>query len=61
MVTNRVKKALVERTLTLGTWMQIGHPAIAEILSNAGFDWIATDCEHTDIDVNRFTAVARGM
>lgn len=59
--TNLVRKALLERKVTLGTWMQIGHPAIAEVFSNAGFDWIAADCEHTDIDVDAFTNLARGM
>lgn len=52
---------MVERELTKGTWIQIGHPAIAEILANAGFEWIAVDCEHTDIDVKGFSEIARGM
>ena len=56
-----VKSALVERRLCIGTWMQIGHPAVAEILANAGFDWIAADCEHADIDVEIFTNIARAM
>ena len=41
--------------------MHVGHPVVSEILANVGFDWIAIDCEHTDIDVAGFTAVARGM
>lgn len=61
MVKNPVRKALIERKLTIGTWIQIGHPAVAEILANAGFDWIAADCEHTDIDIKGFAEVARGM
>ena len=58
---NRVKKALVEKKLCVGTWIQIGHPAVAEILANVGFDWIAADCEHADIDVENFTNIARAM
>ena len=61
MSNDSVRKALLERQVTIGTWIQIGHPAIAEILSNIGFDWIAADCEHTDIDVEGFSAIARGM
>jgi 2-dehydro-3-deoxyglucarate aldolase len=57
---NDLKKALRERKLTLGTWIQLGHPGIAEIFANAGFDWIAADCEHTEIDIGPFTAIARG-
>jgi len=58
---NAVKRALLERRVTLGTWIQIGHPAVAEVLADAGFDWIAADMEHTDIDNATFAALARGM
>ena len=61
MVRNPVRKALLERKLTLGTWIQIGHGAVAEILANAGYDWVAADCEHTDIDVALYTDLCRGM
>lgn len=30
----------------IGSWCQVGHPANAEILAQAGFNWIAADCEH---------------
>jgi len=60
-VNSPVRKALLERTVTLGTWIQMGHPAVAEILALAGFDWIAADCEHTDINVSQFAGLARGM
>ncbi len=56
-----VRQALLERRLSVGTWIQIGHPAVAEVLANAGFDWIAVDMEHTDIDNAAFTAIARGL
>ena len=58
---NPVRAALLERRLTLGTWIQISHPAVAEVLANAGFDWIAADMEHTDIDNAGFAALARAM
>ena len=62
MITNNyVRKALLERKVTFGTWIQLDHPGIAEILANAGYDWIAADCEHTDIDVKGFTELTRGM
>lgn len=59
---NKVKRALENRELCLGSWLQIGpYPAIAEILADAGFDWLAADCEHSDICVEGFTAIARAM
>jgi len=47
--------------ITIGTWIQAGHPTVAEVLAQAGFDWIAADCEHTDIDVAQFSGLARAM
>ncbi len=61
-ITNPIRKALLERTPVFGSWLQIGpYPAVAEILSNIGFDWLGVDCEHSEIDVEGFTALARGM
>ena len=58
---NPVRQALLERRLTLGTWIQAGHPVVSEVLAEAGFDWIAADMEHTDIDNASFANLARGM
>ena len=58
---NLLKEALLEKRVTLGSWIQLGHPGIAEILANVGFEWIVVDCEHTDIDVAEFTSIARAM
>jgi 2-keto-3-deoxy-L-rhamnonate aldolase RhmA len=55
------EKGTSGRKLTIGTWIQLGHPGIAEILANAGYEWIAADCEHTDIDIQAFSALARAM
>lgn len=55
---NKVKRALENCELSIGPWLQIGaYPAIAEILAEAGFDWLAADCEHSDIDVDGFTRI----
>jgi 2-keto-3-deoxy-L-rhamnonate aldolase RhmA len=61
MSNNTIRQALLERRLTLGTWIQIGHPAVAEVLAEAEFDWIAADMEHTDIDNAAFANLARAM
>lgn len=58
---NPVKKKLIEGRVSLGSWIQIGHPAVAEILGTVGFDWIAADMEHTDIGIPEFTGIARGL
>ena len=33
--------------VSIGSWITMGHPAIAEIMSSAGFDWLAIDLEHS--------------
>lgn len=48
---NALRQALLERRLTLGGWLQIGHPACAEIHARAGFDWVCVDLEHGAIDL----------
>ena len=45
-----MKNKIVERFLCVGSWCQIGHPANAEILAKAGFEWIAADCEHGEFE-----------
>jgi 2-dehydro-3-deoxyglucarate aldolase len=50
MRTNKLKAKLEKKELTIGSWITIGHLAIPEILSNAGFDWLTIDMEHTTID-----------
>lgn len=45
-----LKKKIKRNELTLGSWITIGHPNVAEILANAGFDWLVIDIEHNPID-----------
>lgn len=58
---NPVKEALARGNVSVGTWMQFGHPGIGEILANAEYDWIAVDMEHSDIGIAEFTQVCRGI
>lgn len=36
---------------SVGSWITLGHPAIAEIMADAGFDWLAIDLEHSAITI----------
>jgi len=38
--------------------MQIGHPAVAEIMAGEDFDWLCVDMEHTEIDAPAFRDIA---
>jgi 2-keto-3-deoxy-L-rhamnonate aldolase RhmA len=55
------KRALQERKPVVGTWLQINNATAAEVLANAGYDWISLDVEHTDIGIESLTSLLRGM
>lgn len=47
-----LKKRLKKRELTIGSWLQIGSPIVAEIMAQAGFDWLVVDMEHSAISID---------
>ena len=47
------KERLRRRQTTLGSWITLGHPAVAEILCDAGFDWLSVDLEHSVITLDQ--------
>ena len=49
----QLKDLLSRRELTIGSWITIGHPSIAEIMATAGFDWLAIDMEHSAITLDQ--------
>ena len=50
-VPSRLKKKLADNTLTVGSWICIDSPMVAEVLAGAGFEWIVIDEEHTAIEI----------
>ena len=48
---NILKAALQSGRPVLGSWLQFGNPAVAEIMAKAGFDWLAIDLEHSTISI----------
>lgn len=46
---------------SIGTWMQLGDPSIAEILSKSGYDWIAVDMEHGNFSHNELPNIFRAI
>ena len=45
--------------LSIGSWITLGHPAIAEIMASAGFDWLAIDLEHSVITLREAEELIR--
>jgi len=48
-----LKKRLKKKELTIGSWLQIGSPVVAEIMVQAGFDWLVVDMEHSAISIDQ--------
>jgi 2-keto-3-deoxy-L-rhamnonate aldolase RhmA len=46
-----LKTRLRSHAVTLGSWITIGHPAVAEIMARAGFDWLVVDLEHSVLSI----------
>lgn len=38
------------KKLSIGSWLSLNHPSIAEIMAESGFDWLCIDMEHSVID-----------
>jgi 2-keto-3-deoxy-L-rhamnonate aldolase RhmA len=51
-VTRALKEKLRNREMTLGSWISLGHPAIAEIMARAGYEWLVVDLEHSVISLD---------
>lgn len=64
---SRFKLKLQKNEVTFGTWIQIPHPSIVEIISqvdkDSGYnmDWICVDLEHGIIDIESMTNIFRAI
>ena len=58
---NRLKQTLREGKKTAGAWLQIASPITAEIMSQAGFDWLMIDMEHGPVDILALIAQLQAM
>lgn len=54
-----LKTNLKEKQVTIGSWITLAHPAIAEIMAKAGFDWLAVDMEHSVITIREAEELIR--
>lgn len=52
-----LKQRLRNKELTLGSWITLGHPSVAEIMCQAGYDWLTVDMEHSVITLDKAQAL----
>ena len=54
-----LKGKLHRKEFSVGSWITLGHPAIAEIMCQAGFDWLTIDIEHSAISIDQAQELIR--
>ena len=50
MRTNWVRERLLSGGSAIGCFMGLGSPNIAELMAQAGFDWLLVETEHNALD-----------
>lgn len=56
-----IRQSLQEGRHSIGSWMQIPHPSVAEIMGQAGYDWVAVDLEHGSIGLHQLPDLFRAL
>jgi 2-dehydro-3-deoxyglucarate aldolase len=46
---------------SVGSWMQIPHASVAEIMGQAGYDWVAVDLEHGSVSTGQLPDLFRAL
>ena len=46
MTVHEIRARLAADKATVGTWLQLPSPDVAELMARAGYDWVAVDMEH---------------
>lgn len=57
----QIRQSLQSGKPTIGSWIQIPHPSVAEIMGQAGYDWVAVDLEHGAIGVQQLPDLFRAL
>lgn len=54
-----LKDRLIDKELTIGSWITFSDPAVAEIMSKLGFEWLVVDMEHSGLSFNQAQEIIR--
>src|SRR5262249_44332990 len=58
---NSLKARLKAGEATVGSWVSVAHPTVAEVMAHAGFDWLAIDMEHGIIGIESVLALVQAI
>ncbi len=56
-----IRQKLLKKEVSIGTWQQIPHASISEILGKVGYDWVAIDMEHGSINLSQLPDLFRAL
>jgi len=56
-----IRKKLNNGGVSVGSWMQIPHSSIAEIMGQSNYDWVAVDMEHGAISAHQLPDLFRAL
>ncbi len=54
-----LKEKLQNKVATIGSWLTFGNTSVAEIMAQAGFEWLTVDMEHTAITIEQAQELIR--
>ncbi len=57
----KIRQCLRRNDFSIGSWMQIPHPSVAEIMGSAGYDWVALDLEHGTFGLHQLPDLFRAL
>ncbi|WP_443640358.1 aldolase/citrate lyase family protein [Candidatus Njordibacter sp. Uisw_039] len=61
VVIKKIRECLQGGGQSIGSWMQIPHASVAEIMGQAGYDWVAVDMEHGAIGAHQLPDLFRAL
>lgn len=54
-------QSMREGTAAVGAWAVVGHPAVVELLADAGFDFVVVDGEHSENTLSEVAQCVRAI
>ena len=60
-MTENLHDAIAAGRVTIGSWLTLPHPGMAEVMAASGLDWLVLDLEHGGYDLESATDLMRGM
>ncbi len=59
--TKEIRNSLKKGLPSIGSWMQLSHPSIAEVMGRSGYDWVAIDLEHGSFSNHQLPDLFRAL